>query len=271
MKTEHACVVRPVACVRCWVGCRIVRGAGAGLRWQLALWMLAVLWLPWASESVADEQQAARLQTGRALSQLLQSEGSLTVNPASVGNIVSGIQAGTGIPLVLDRRVDPATKVTMSAQQTSFESILRQVAENVPEAGASFTDRLVFIGPESAAKRLESLLDDNRRQISGLRDQFSSVRYRRLTRAKLAGWPRLAEPRRLVMQAAEEAGLEISNPDTIPHDVWAEKELPQLDFCDYSTLILNQFELTFRVLESGDVIEIVPVVADSEPVDDPQQ
>jgi hypothetical protein len=59
-------------------------------------------------------------------------------------------------------------------------------------------------------------------------------------------------------------GGQLQNPERIPHDLWPAGELPPLPLVDRLTLILDQFDTTFRISPDGRGFELVPII---EPVE----
>ncbi|MCA9107090.1 MAG: STN domain-containing protein, partial [Planctomycetales bacterium] len=82
---------------------------------------------------------------------------------------------------------------------------------------------------------------------------------RRLLRPTPASWPRLSEPRELVRTIADEYAVRIEGLEAIPHDVWAERALPDLDLIDRLSIVLAGCDLTVRWTEAGKAVEVVPL------------
>ncbi len=167
-------------------------------------------------------------------------------------------QATTGVVVLLDRRVDPTTVIDVSTGYVTVRQTLGALAKCVPEAAVSIGDHYALIGPIDAAGRLRTLTEIHREAIASLRRKLDADVYRALIESRPGSWPDLAEPRRLVVDAAESAKLTVANPDEIPHDLWAAARLPELTFTDFATLVLNQFDLSFELAADG-VVTIVPV------------
>src|SRR5262249_28482908 len=55
-----------------------------------------------------------------------------------------------------------------------------------------------------------------------------------------------------------DGGIAIDGKDVIPHDLWRAADLPQLSWVDRLTLVLAQFDKTFRIESSGTRVQIVP-------------
>ncbi len=210
------------------------------------------------SPDAAVAQEPARLLAGRPLRDALQIELTLTARDAVVRDLLSALQRDTGIPVVLDRRVDPYADLGTYAGAVTVEELLRQIAVTL-ECGVSFGDHFVYIGPEPSAGRLRTVMELRRQDIAAVRSEVAADVYRALVANVSASWPRLAQPRDLVVRAARKVGLGVRDPEVIPHDLWRAAELPAMPFADRATLVLNQFDLTFELDEQGTAIQIVPV------------
>jgi hypothetical protein len=82
-----------------------------------------------------------------------------------------------------------------------------------------------------------------------------------VNRKKSMDWPKLAEPRELVMQLVEDCGLHLSGAEQIPHDVWPAGGLPALSLAEQLTVLLIGFDLTFIVDSRQHEITLVPITA----------
>jgi hypothetical protein len=60
-------------------------------------------------------------------------------------------------------------------------------------------------------------------------------------------WPRLSEPRQLIGSQIEQHGWKFTNPDSVPYDLWAAGELPEMTLADQLTVLLIGFNLTFEL------------------------
>jgi hypothetical protein len=142
-----------------------------------------------------------------------------------------------GKPFVLDRRIDPAIPVTLTASGQS----LRELLDAVAAAADATTEELagsVRIVPAAAAGRANRAERDRQLRLATLppplRDLLSTRRPWR--------WPAGARPRDLVAAAAAEAGVEIAGGDAIPHDHFPAADLPPLSLAERLDLVLAHFD-----------------------------
>ncbi|APZ95687.1 hypothetical protein Fuma_05346 [Fuerstiella marisgermanici] len=208
----------------------------------------------------ADDSLDAPTQAvaGEPLRQALAQRRALYASGQTLRAAVTELQSATGVAVVLDRRIDPGTVIEVSTGFVSVRETIVAISESVPKAAASIGDRYVFVGPPVAARRLRTLTEIKREAVEQVRRSMDAAKYRTLVATRAASWSDLAQPRQLIIDAASDAGLQVDNPDVVPHDLWAAAQLPDLNFADFATLVLNQFDFTFE-LNSDGIVTIVPV------------
>jgi hypothetical protein len=81
------------------------------------------------------------------------------------------------------------------------------------------------------------------RKHSGCRQNFG----KRCSNAVRGIGMTFAAPQDLIVASAKEADLQVEGLELIPHDLWAGAKLPSLTLVARLTIILAQFDLTFRV------------------------
>lgn len=170
----------------------------------------------------------------------------------ATGDAIARLRALFDETVFVDRRVDPNLRVSIDLIATSAEQVLTAVGSEHDLAAVRLRT-LVYFGPSPVAARLRGLADTKTKEIA---------RLPAAARVALAGrrdfsWPRLSEPRRLVMQVAQRSGWRIANPEQIPHDLWAAGELPDLTAAEQLTLLLIGFDLSFEMKPGERAIEVV--------------
>ncbi|MEZ6059558.1 MAG: hypothetical protein R3C19_04275 [Planctomycetaceae bacterium] len=222
---------------------------------------IAALWMAgWISVSAQPAlcQPSARLLSGRSLQDSLAAELTLTVSDARTADLLQTLQRDTGIPVILDRRIDPTADPGSYSGTMTIAQLLRSIAESL-NCGVSYSEHFVYIGPKRAAESLRTVIELRRQEISGLRGIMPADTYRAIVADRPASWPRLAQPRELLTAAAPQAGLQIENADVVPYDLWRAGELPDVSFAEYASVILIQFDLTFHIDEQGSVLRVEPL------------
>lgn len=204
-----------------------------------------------------SDATAKPLLAGAALQDALQQRRGLVTSGRSLRIVLNELQSDTGIPLLLDRRTDPTSSVNLSTGFVAVADTIRLLAAR-SSADVSLGDNCVVVGPPRAVRRLKTLTAINRTSIDSLRGKMDRKLFESVTEARDVSWPALATPRQLLTERAAEIGLIVSNPESIPHDVWAEAVLPLMSFSDFATLILNQFDCSFELTPTGH-LTITPV------------
>lgn len=207
--------------------------------------------------SLADDTKHQPIVTGKQLKEVLVQRRSVSYDNGALRKSLADLQASTGICIVRDRRIDPSTSVTLTTPYLTNAQVISSIAQHV-SATASFGDHFVLVGPEGSTAKLQTLIALNKKAVQGLRRRLDSTTYRKLVESKDYAWERLARPRDLLTTAAADIGLTINNPGRIPHDLFDEVRLPSTTFCEFASLLLLQYDLSFEINEEG-VLNIVDV------------
>lgn len=192
--------------------------------------------------------------SGRRFEQQLAAPVTATWNNVSFRKALQSLQDAQQVALVLDRRIDADAPFAFAADGDTLELTLARIAQR-KQIGCTILAPVVYFGPQRVCEQLQTVAALRREDIGKLP---ASPR-RLLSQSKPGGWPRLAQPAKLVAQMAEEARVKVENLETVPHDLWAEANLPVLPWSDRLTLILAQFNLTFEVTRNGRSITLVPI------------
>ena len=201
-----------------------------------------------ASAVRADE--TVKWKTGSDLAKALRAPLDRSGNDKPVGESLTALSQATGVAMLLDRRVDPNQTVSIDAHGISLADELKRIA-GVLQLGTGTVGPVQYFGPRSAAARVEGLSELRRREAA-------TNKHKAWLKTAPGRWDELAEPRELARSIAADAGAKISNPETIPHDVWAAWSGPPLSHADRLTLVLAGFDLTFELRGDGREVQIVP-------------
>lgn len=155
-----------------------------------------------------------------------------------VGSIAARIGAISGVPVVVDRRIDPTKRIDLDGGGRSAEAVLGELAEAAGGEVASLrhTCRIV---PKGLAGRVA---DADAARASRLAALPSSVR-ESLEATSPCRWEAGTPPRELVERLAEEASIPIGPLDTIPLDHLPAGSLPPLPLADRLDLLLAHYDL----------------------------
>jgi hypothetical protein len=158
------------------------------------------------------------------------------------------------VVVYLDRRVDPTQRVSLSLQNAPVDRIAAGLA-GACSLGTSHFDGLVYLGPAESATQLATLAALRRQEVARLPAEAR----RSLARRRSIAWPRLTEPRDLVIQLMQELGWHVRQSERMGHDLWSAGRLPKLPVADQLTLLLVGFDLTYRIIPGDAAIEITPI------------
>lgn len=153
------------------------------------------------------------------------------------GDLARRLSTEAGLPIVIDRRVDPTRPVSIEADDEPLSSIVARLAA-AATARAVALDATIRILPEdrvaltAAAERLRQ------RDVAALP---AAVRRRAQATAPWS-WEDGAVPGELLRAAAAAAGFALEGLDRLPHDHFRSLTLPPLTLADRLDLILGQFD-----------------------------
>ncbi len=156
--------------------------------------------------------------------------------------LVARLQAATGVPLILDRRLDPTQRVSLDCRGEPLAAAVGRLAETV-DAELAVLESSAWLVPAGEAGRITAAA---RLQQQTLRRLPLGVR-RRLEAKAAWSWPAGATPAELLEElvaAATASGLPLTLTglaQTIPHDHLAANSLPPLSLVDRFGLISMQY------------------------------
>lgn len=153
------------------------------------------------------------------------------------GDLARRLAAEAGLPIVIDRRVDPTRPVSLEADDEPLASIVARLAA-AATARAVALQATIRILPEDRAALTAAAEIRRQRDVAALP---AAVRSRALATAPWS-WKDGAVPRALLHDAATEAGFALDGLDRLPHDHFRGLTLPPLTLADRLDLILGQFD-----------------------------
>lgn len=159
-----------------------------------------------------------------------------------------------GITILLDRRVDPDSGIELSLRDATVADVVELLAA---QCGAvpCLLEAVVYVGPRGAVAGLATVAGQRRQEAR----QLPPARAARMTARRAWGWEELAEPRALLDELVQEAGVTCTGGRQLPHDLWPAVDLPPLAWTDRMTLVLAGFDLTFELDRSGRQVRLVPM------------
>lgn len=162
------------------------------------------------------------------------------------------------IPIVFDRRLDPNHVFSLEANDSSLRETFGRLA-HVSQGSVSVTSQTVYLGPLAAAGRLRTLIALRHTDVQQVAATLSASRRKALTERRPLNWQNLDTPLEIVQRVAAQRNLRIQHSERIPHDLWAATDLPAISLAEGLTLILIQYDLTFRLDPTGTTLELIPI------------
>jgi hypothetical protein len=177
---------------------------------------------------------------------------------------VTATGSGSAAAIVLDSRIDPDTRITLTCRGEPLEDIADRVAA-AAAAGVDVLDATLRIVPRDRAGIAPRAEVARRAAVAAL----PSARRRILEHRAPLHWPAGATPRGIVATTAEAADIRIDGLDAIPHDHLPAMMLPSLSLAERLDLVLASYEL--RVDWRRDGGHIVPIDTGLEGVQPPHR
>ncbi|MBR0193434.1 MAG: hypothetical protein IJQ31_15350 [Thermoguttaceae bacterium] len=193
-----------------------------------------------------------------AFSRVLEKPVGISWEGAPVRDAFNRIHDQTGVPIWVDRRVVPDAKITGSFQNATLPQILREAVYSDflkdQDLELTQTGSLLYVGPKSFAQMIRTLCELKREELKA---NLKSPEQKKWLADHALKWERLAEPKAILKDLAEEENLTVKGLKSVPHDLWPEKSFPVVCPLDAFLLILGQFDLTLSFTKDG--AEIVPL------------
>lgn len=155
-----------------------------------------------------------------------------------LGRWAERISALTGVPVVVDRRLDFTLPITLESAGLPLAEVLDRVAA-LAAADVEVLASSLWLVPRAARGRAAAA---ERARDAALAALPAADRSRLAARAESA-WPAGSQPRRLVAELATAAKLELAGLDDIPHDHLPATRLPPLTVAERIDLVLAQYDL----------------------------
>jgi hypothetical protein len=165
------------------------------------------------------------------------------------------------VAILIDRRVDPDQKLQVSLKQVPLESAMDTIAEE-KRLGLCRLSWGLYLGPPDAAGRFEAV----RAALATSIRRLPSAIQRQYRHSQGLAWENFSTPRDLLQGLASQNGIEITNLNEIPHDLWAAVSLPPISLGDRLLAITIQYDLTLKFSSDGTRVELVPIPENLPPV-----
>ena len=172
--------------------------------------------------------------------------------------VIGGVSSKLKVGILLVRRIDPTRKITLSLKEVPVRDGVAAIAK-AANARSVVVGNVIYIGPADAVAELPGVikrLTKERRRISRM---WTPTRRLAIARRRTLHWNDLGRPRDIVKTFAARYRLTVVGLDKIPHDLWASATVPVCSVTQGLSLLLVQFDLTFRWKADGSGITLLPL------------
>ena len=190
-------------------------------------------------------------RTGKALDKYLGQTLIATWVEAPIKARLSAFSQGQRVAIILDRRIDPGTKVDISMSNVTLELFLTEIARQ-NDWGVCRLDDSFYVGPKSTTCRLPIVWKQMKSESSKRRRAFK-VDWGAVDTFEL---PELSAPKAILTDLATKHGFTITDLD-VPHDLWSATELPNVSLDGQVALLLVGFNKWFERSDNGEAITLV--------------
>lgn len=162
------------------------------------------------------------------------------------------------VPLVFDRRLNPNQVFSLETTGIPLRESWGRLAA-VSQGSVSITSNAVYLGPVAAAGKLRTLIALRQADLQQVATKLPTSKRKSLTARLPLSWRDLDSPTEILQRIADERNLQIQHGERVPHDLWGATDLPALSLEEALTLILIQYDLTFRLDAAGTSLELIPI------------
>lgn len=166
------------------------------------------------------------------------------------------LAGATGVAIVIDRRIDGATPLSLDAEGMPAVELLRLAAS---EARCGLA--LVRSGARFVPSHLVAMIEAGDREAARAEAEAPVGLRRKLSRGQALAWEAGSRPRNLVEQLADSTGIRLEGVDRLPHDHLPEGRSPTLPVGEQFAILLGHYDLTFTP-SGAESIRIIPTPAE---------
>jgi hypothetical protein len=199
-------------------------------------------------------QEGSSLLTEKAFDEALEQTISVTWQAQDLRSGLKGLSNVRRISILIDRRVDPSTELSLAVKSVPLRELLDRVATGL-SLGISRLENSIVIGPRETTRRLRT--DVELAAVQLVKASSNAGRIRELQRKLTFNWPDLTSPRELLEETARRYELRLENVELVPHDLWAAGTLPSSNAAESLTVVLSQFNLAFEWSEDLRSVRLV--------------
>ncbi len=205
-------------------------------------------------ETTAQTQQEQGIQewhTGRDLDLFNQASISANWTTAKRRERLLNFAKKQKVAVFVDRRVDPAVLITFGKRNCTIEQFYWALAEH-QKLGVCRLNDVFYFGPSETTHTLPVVWVELKKKTARLKKSKISWSAKAPIKTDV-----IASPASLLETLAKQNGFEITNPESIPHDIWEGFELPSMSLDQRVAILLVGFGKWFERSTDGTTITIV--------------
>ncbi len=200
-----------------------------------------------------ENSQTVRWLRGRDLDRRTQVALNAQWYEAPLRPLLTELSQGLGIPLFIDRRVDPEILVSLTVNNLTWEQLLFEFGK--PHGlGFCRLGRMYYFGPNDVALTLPQHFEKLNDWVGKNRKQ-ATVNWRQPVDGS---WPRLSQPANLLAELSSARNVETFELERIPLDVWDEHASPSRPMILQAALLVVGFDKWISISKSGTKLKVVP-------------
>jgi hypothetical protein len=220
-------------------------------RFQSTPWLRAVLcMLLIAGVVIASSAHGAESKATQQLAKPV----SITWQEVPLGTALERLAQTQSLAIWQDRRVDPNTPITLTVADQPIADVVAALGQQAGAAAVPFAG-VIYFGPQQTADELATLAALARQPFA----KAPAASRTRWLKPQAWSYPRLSEPRQLLIELATSVDAKVQNEQSVPHDLWPARDVSALAAIDRAVLLLAGFDLTCRVSKDGSQLQVTPI------------
>jgi hypothetical protein len=220
-------------------------------RFQSTPWLRAVLcMLLITSVGIASSAHGAESKATQQLAKPV----SITWQEVPLGTALERLAQTQSLAIWQDRRVDPNTPITLTVADQPIAAVFAALGQQAGATAVPFAG-VIYFGPQQTADELATLAVLARQPLA----KVPAASRTRWLKPQAWSYPRLSEPRQLLIELATSVDAKVQNEQSVPRDLWQARDLPAMPAIDRAVLLLAGFDLTCRVSKDGSQLQVTPI------------
>lgn len=179
---------------------------------------------------------------------------SITWQEVPLGTALERLAETQSLAIWQDRRVDPNVPITLTVADQPLADVFAALGQQAGVVAVPFAG-VIYFGPQQTADELATLAALARQPLA----KAPAASRTRWLKPQAWSYPRLSEPRQLLIELATSVNAKVQNEQSVPHDLWPARDVSALAAIDRAVLLLAGFDLTCRVSKDGSQLQVTPI------------